>query len=97
MEEEHTKFTMQKVSQILGTSYMTIRRWYKWYESSEYEKPEGLKLPEPTVDSRNIKYFSWSDIMILKQFKEDLKGKYRGCMSEFNAHYQWGKRGKKRG
>ena len=39
--------------------------------------------------------FTMEQVQSLHQFKIDLRTKYRGCMAEFNAYYQWGKRGKK--
>lgn len=90
-----TKFSIAKVAQIIDVSTTTLKRWYKWYEDADYEKPIELKLPEYTTDNRGTKFFKFSDIVKLKQFKEDLQGKYYGVMADFNANYQWGQRGTK--
>lgn len=88
--------SIRKAANLLDISDHTIARWYKWFESEEFEKPEGLVLP-PYVykDRRRTRYFKKSDIPKLKEFSEKLRTTYRGCMSEFNAVYQWGKRGKR--
>lgn len=88
--------SIRKVANLLDISDHTIIRWYKWFESEEFEKPEGLTLP-PYVykDRRKTRYFKKSDIIKLKEFSDKLKTTHRGCMSDFNAAYQWGKRGKR--
>lgn len=90
------KFSVSKVAQILDLSTTTIKRWYKWYENPDYEKPVELKLPEYTTDNRKTMLFEQKDIAKLQQFHEDLQGKYKGCMAEFNAYWQWGTYGTKR-
>jgi transposase-like protein len=90
---EEKKISLRKVALKIDISTETLRRWYKWYEDDDYEKPEGLELPSYTVDSRQTKFFSESDVKVLRKFKSDLQGKYRGIMSDFNAKYQWGKYG----
>lgn len=88
--------SIRQVSNVLDISDHTISRWYKWFESSEFQKPADLTLP-PYVykDRRKTKYFRKSDIPKLREFSRKLKTTHRGCMSEFNAAYQWGKRGKR--
>ena len=88
--------SIRKVANILDISDHTIARWYKWFESDEFEKPKDLSLP-PYVfkDRRKTKFFKKSDIPKLKAFAEALKTTHHGCMSEFNAVYQWGKRGQR--
>lgn len=39
--------------------------------------------------------FTMEQVQALHQFEIDLRTKYRGCMAEFNAVYQWGQRGSK--
>lgn len=90
------KFSVAKVAQILDLSTATIKRWYKWYENPDYRKPPELKLPPYTLDNRRTMLFEQKDIAKLQQFHEDLQGKYKGCMAEFNAYWQWGKYGTKR-
>ncbi len=92
---EEKLFSISRVAQILDISTNTIKRWYKWYENPDYEKPIELKLPSYVRDSRKTMLFKQSDIASLEQFKEDLQGKYRGIMAEFNAYYQWGQYGTK--
>lgn len=87
------RFSTARTAQIIDISTQTLRRWYKWYNDPNYKKPQGLKLPKPVTDHQQIMYFTMKQVQELAQFKEDLQGKYRGCMSEFNAVYQWGKRG----
>ena len=86
-------FTTSRTAQILDISTNTLKRWYKWYYSSDFEKPKGLKLPEPKRDSKKTMLFTMEQIQELHQFQVDLRTKYRGCMAEFNAVYQWGTRG----
>lgn len=88
--------SIRKVSSILDISDHTIARWYKWFESGEFEKPDDLTLPPYYFkDRRKTKHFKKSDIPKLKEFAEKLNTTHRGCMAEFNAVYQWGKRGKR--
>lgn len=88
--------SIRKVSSLIDISDHTIARWYKWFESDEFEKPKDLSLP-PYVfkDRRKTKYFKKSDIPKLEAFAKALATTHRGCMSEFNAVYQWGKRGQR--
>ena len=88
--------SIRKVSSILDISDHTIARWYKWFESDEFNKPADLSLPPYYYkDRRKTKFFKKSDIPRLKEFAEKLNTTHRGCMSEFNAVYQWGNRGKR--
>lgn len=88
--------SIRRVSNLLDVSDHTIARWYKWFESEEFEKPEGLTLPPYYFkDRRKTKHFKVEDIPKLKEFEEKINTTHRGCMSEFNAAYQWGKRGKR--
>jgi len=87
------RFSTSRTAQILDVSTNTLKRWYMWYENDSYEKPADLKLPQYTTDKRRTKFFTMADIQVLEQFKVDLKGKYRGIMSDFNADYQWGQYG----
>mgnify|MGYP001785672151 CR=1 FL=1 len=87
------KFSTARTAQILDISTNTLKRWYKWYENESYVKPDGLKLPEPTRDGRGTRFFTMEQVQELRNFQQNLKTIYRGCMSEFNATYQWGNRG----
>lgn len=87
------KFSTARAAQILDVSTKTIIRWYKWYNSKYYEKPTDLVLPQPEIDSRGTMLFTLSQVQELQRFSKLLKTEYRGCMAEFNATYQWGKRG----
>lgn len=74
----------------------TLYRWYRWWENPNFEKPAGLELPPYYFrDRRKTKFFKVEDIPKLKKFAEDVRGPYRGCMSEFNAALMWGRRGSK--
>ena len=88
-------FTTSRTAQILDISTQTLKRWYKWYNSTDFEKPKELKLPEPKIDGKNTMFFTMEQIQELHQFQTDLRSKYRGVMAEFNATYQWGQRGTK--
>ena len=88
-------FTTSRTAQILDISTQTLKRWYKWYNSADFEKPAELKLPEPKIDGKNTMLFTMEQIQELHQFQIDLRSKYRGVMAEFNATYQWGQRGTK--
>ena len=87
------KFTTARAAQILDISTNTLKRWYKWYNSEAYEKPQDLKLPQPEITSSGTMLFTMSQVQELRKFKQDLKTVYRGCMAEFNAYWQWGTRG----
>lgn len=88
-------YSTSRTAQILDISTNTLKRWYKWFNNTDFEKPKGLKLPEPIIDSKSTMYFSITQIQELHQFQIDLNSKYRGIMAEFNATYQWGQRGTK--
>ena len=87
--------SISKMAQVIGVSTLTIKRWYKWYENDDYEKPEGLVLPSYIIDNRGTKFFNVGDVVAFEQFVEDMKrgNKYHGCMADYNAGYQWGQRG----
>ena len=86
-------YSTARAAQILDISTNTLKRWYKWYESNDYEKPEGLVLPTPIKDNRGTMFFTMAQIQELHKFQLDINTVYRGCMSEFNAVYQWGRKG----
>lgn len=88
------KFSTARTAQILDISTETLKRWYKWYEDEKWEKPLGLKLPTPERDNRNTMFFTMQQVQELIVFRDRLNSDLRGCMAEFNAYYQWGKRGK---
>lgn len=87
------KFSIARAAQIIDVSTQTLKRWYKWYESPDYVKPEGLKLPEYTTDNRGTKFFTMEAVQELANIKVLMSTTYKGCMADFNAIYQWGKRG----
>lgn len=90
-------FSTNRTAMILDVSAGTLKRWYKWYEDDDFEKPKDLKLPPYTRDGRGTRFFNRQAVDDLLKFKEDLNnGKYKGCMAEFNAYYQWGEYGTKR-
>lgn len=86
--------SINRVAMQLNISDHTIRRWYKWWESEEFEKPKDLYLPPYYhIDRRMTKYFKIEDVGYLKEFMHKIQTTHRGYMSDFNAVYQWGKRG----
>lgn len=88
--------TINRVAMSLDISDHTIRRWYKWWESEEFVKPEGLYLPPYFhMDRRGTKFFKKEDVLFLKEFRNKIQSTHKGVMSEFNAAYQWGKRGER--
>lgn len=92
MEE---RFTIARAAQIIGVSTQTLKRWYKWYENPDYEKPIGFCLPKYTENKRGTKFFTMSQVQELQDIRQKMSTKYRGCMAEYNAAYQWGRRGTK--
>lgn len=85
-----------KASVMVDVSVTTITRWYKWWESTEIEKPADLILPPYYYkDRRKTKFFKRSDIVHLEDFRDKVQTVHRGVMANFNASYQWGKRGEK--
>ena len=92
----HDYISIGKASQMLEMSTNTIKRWYKWWESEEFEKPSDLILPPYYYkDKRMTKFFKMSDLPVLDDFRNKLQSTHRGAMSDFNAADQWGKRGDK--
>lgn len=88
--------TIGKAALLLNLSQQTITRWYKWWENDNFKHPEDMHLPPYYYkDRRRIKYFKAEDVPLLKKFHEQLTSTHAGVMSEFNAAYQWGKRGEK--
>ena len=95
MKEDY--ISINKVALYLDISVATIRRWYLWWDNPEFDKPEDLFLPHYYfMDRRKTKYFKKSDLKYLEKFREDINGKYKGVMSDFNAVYSWGKPGRKK-
>jgi len=88
--------TIGKAANAVGVSATTITRWYKWWESDGFEHPEDLYLPPYYYkDKRKIKHFKKEDIVFLKEFHNKLQTTHKGVMADFNAAYQWGKRGER--
>lgn len=92
--ETQNYLSISRAALEIDISVVTIKRWYKWWESDQFEKPDDLYLPPyQYMDRRKTKYFKKDDIVKLKAFNIALQTTHRGAMSEFNAAYQWGKRG----
>ena len=66
-------FTTSRTAQILDISTQTLKRWYKWYNSTDFEKPKELKLPEPKIDGKNTMLFTMEQIQKLHQFQINIK------------------------
>lgn len=82
-----------KVAQYLDISTDTLYRWYNWWQSN-LDKPEGLYLPPYyNTNRRGTKFFKVEDLPHLVKFRDDIRGPYKGAMSEYNAARLWGKRG----
>lgn len=87
--------SVSKVCLLLEISTATVKRWYKWWENDNFPKPAGIP-PLPSYvyrDRRKTKFFHKKDLPLFSAFEEALRGPYKGCMAEFNAAYQWGKKG----
>lgn len=96
ISQDEKYVSIKKASLMLDISDTTIKRWYKWWESPEFEKPEGLELPKYYYkDRRMTKYFKVEDIEKLAEFSRKIGSTHVGTMAKFNAVYQWGKRGEK--
>lgn len=88
--------TIGRAALLLDLSTETITRWYKWWENDNFKHPEDMFLPNYYYkDRRKSKYFKVEDVEHLKTFHEQLMSTHSGTMAEFNAAYQWGKRGDK--
>jgi hypothetical protein len=88
--------TIGAMSKLAGVSSITITRWYKWWKSPNFYHPEDLYLPPVYVKNRKgTRYFKEDDVDKLKKFSSQLRTTHKGVMAEFNAAYQWGKRGEK--
>lgn len=82
-----------KVAQYLDISTDTLYRWYNWW-NSYLKKPEGLYLPPLYyLDRKRTKYIKEEDLHYLVTFRDNIRGPYKGAMSEYNAARLWGKRG----
>lgn len=82
-----------KVAQYLDISTDTLYRWYNWW-NSDLKKPEGLYLPPLYyLDRKRTKYIKEEDLHYLVTFRDNIRGPYKGAMSEYNAARLWGKRG----
>lgn len=91
MSEGQQLISISEMSYKMGVSVTTIKRWYQWWESP-MERP-NLKHEPPAYErmgGRRTRMFRACDIKALKLFQKHLP---RGAMSEFNAAYNWGKRG----
>lgn len=85
-----------KAALMLDLSTQTIARWYKWWENDNFEHPENMYLPEYYFkDRKRVKYFKEEDLVHLEKFHKQLTTEHRGVMADFNAAYQWGKRGER--
>ena len=71
------------------------KKVYRGVNTLLLNKPDEFKLPKYTTDNRGTKFFTMSAVQELVKIKELMSTKYRGCMADFNAAYQWGKRGMK--
>ena len=88
--------SISRAAMLIDVSTVTIKRWYKWWENDQFEKPKDLFLPSYChKDRRGTKFFRKEDIPALKEFRNKIQTVHKGCMAEFNAVLQWGKRGKK--
>lgn len=96
-ENKDDYISISDVAYVIGVSIQTVKRWIKWYESPEFDKPDDLVLPEYYfMDKRQTKYFKKSDIGVFKDFKIKLASTHWGVMADFNSAYQWGERGEER-
>lgn len=86
---EETRYNIKEAAEMIGVSAYTISNWYRWFESDLLKPPE-LHLPEYTRGNHGGKLFTKRAINSLVRFRENLP---RGAMSQFNACYNWGKRG----
>lgn len=82
------KYSITRVSIILGCSPATIKRWYKW-ASKENQLWDKVGLPIYSKDNRGTWYFSREQVNQLINFKKNLKW---GQMSDFNSKYYWSKK-----
>jgi len=86
--------TIGKAALMLNLSQQTISRWYRWWQNDNFEHPKDMFLPEYFYkDRRKIRHFRVEDLPLLQVFHEQLKSTHSGVMAEFNAAYQWGKKG----
>lgn len=90
--------SLPNASKLIGKSWRTVRRWYHWYET--FPVPWGVYLPPRFKVSQGggTTYIKMSDLKHLKTFSENisLNGCWYGCMSEYNAIYQWKKKNRER-
>lgn len=88
--------SITKVCLMLNLSHQTIQRWYRWWDNDEFKKPQDVYLPPYYFkDRRKTKYFKEEDVKYLQKFHEQLQTTHKGLMADFNAAFQWGKRGDK--
>lgn len=97
MEVKHAGYLKTpEVAKRLRTTAYTVSRWYKWWDNSDYEKPDGLYLPPYYhLDRTQTKFFKKEDIPKLRAFQKALNSTHWSAMAEFNAANQWGAKGRR--
>lgn len=85
-------YSTKEVSEIIGVRKEEIYRWFRFYNSDEYTKPDDLKLPKVKrsgVYPETARYlFTEQDIKQLQEFRKLITGKYRGLMGEYNYRFR---------
>jgi len=87
---------------ILGKSYATLFRWYKWFqqltkeEKEEYRLPPMYKIYPGTGEIKNsnsniyLNCIRYEDIPLILEFSKRVRC---GLMAQYNRDKSWGKRG----
>lgn len=87
------KISVSNCARLLGRHPRTVCRWFKWYE--QFPVPDYISLPTRHGVNRHYTGYIWKhEFNMLKIFSENIKrgGPWYGCMSEYNAIYQWDKK-----
>ena len=78
---------VEEVVMLVGISFNTINYWYRWTRQNPEHELAKL-LPEPIKNSsRGTRYWKYSDIQKLSEFKHSIpKGRY-GVLGDVTQKY----------
>lgn len=81
--------TVSEVAKLIGVTFWTINRWYRWYESEDKTVLDELRkkgmpdLPQyATFGPNNWKIWKEEDIEQLKKFKDFVPNTRGGFMGK---------------
>ena len=86
------RLTASQVSALIGVSVYTLKRWYKWFETTDSETLQKLALEKgmpglpayDTIGATNWRYWNEEDMDQLREFKEWVPHTKNGVMGNLN-------------